>query len=78
MMTATASPMNTDDFQRVVANDPSVLEQLLAIYNNNQQEAGLPGNVVVPRISTIGQVAEGSTSSLSQEDVSYLNLTGVK
>ena len=78
-MAATASPMNTDDLQRVVANDPSVLEQLLAIYNNNkQQEEGLPGNVVVPRISTIGQVAEGSTSSLSQEDVSYLNLTGVK
>ena len=77
-MAATASPMNTDDLQRVVANDPSLLEQLLAIYNNKQQEAGLPGNVVIPHINTVGQVAEGSTSSLSQEDVSYLNLTGVK
>ena len=77
-MAVTASPMNTDDLQRVVANDPSVLEQLLAIYNNKQQEAGLPGNVVIPHINTVGQVAEGSTSSLSQEDVSYLNLTGVK
>ena len=78
-MATAASPMNMDELRSMIANgDQTVLERVLAVYKTTQQQSGLPGNVTVPRINTIGQVGEASTSSLSQEDVSYLTLTGIR